>query len=124
MSKNSSNFPFSGCFHLLWGSIDPLRTDWRENGVGAKMGSGYFSPGALAVIYGAGPTELTGVLARSMGWQEAYSFMLFTLLYTPCVATLAAIRKEARSLRFTLASTAWSLGIGWLVAFAFYQLAK
>jgi ferrous iron transport protein B len=80
--------------------------------------------GALAVIYGAGPTELTGVLARSMGWQEAYSFMLFTLLYTPCVATLAAIRKEARSLRFTLASTAWSLGIGWLVAFAFYQLAK
>jgi ferrous iron transport protein B len=80
--------------------------------------------GALAVIYGAGPTELTGVLARSMGWQEAYSFMLFTLLYTPCVATLAAIRKEARSLRFTLASTAWSLGIGWLAAFAFYQLAK
>jgi ferrous iron transport protein B len=79
--------------------------------------------GALAVIYGAGPNELTGVLARSMDWRQAYSFMLFTLLYTPCLATLAAIRRESRSLRFTLASTLWSLAIAWLASFAFYQLA-
>ncbi len=78
--------------------------------------------GALAVIYGAGPNELAGVVARSMNWQQAYSFMLFTLLYTPCLATLAAIRRESRSLRFTLASMGWSLAVAWLASFAFYQI--
>lgn len=77
--------------------------------------------GALAVIYGAGPNELTGVVARSMDWRQAYSFMLFTLLYTPCLATLAAIRRESRSIKFTLASIAWSVSVAWLASFAFYQ---
>lgn len=77
--------------------------------------------GALAVIYGAGPNELAGVVARSMDWRQAYSFMLFTLLYTPCLATLATIRRESRSLRFTLASTVWSLAVAWLASLAFYQ---
>ncbi len=78
--------------------------------------------GALAVIYGAGPNELAGVVARNMNWQQAYSFMLFSLLYTPCLATLAAIRRESRSLKFTLASMAWSVTVAWLASFAFYQI--
>ncbi|MBM4190188.1 MAG: ferrous iron transport protein B [Betaproteobacteria bacterium] len=78
--------------------------------------------GALAVIYGAGPNELAGVVARSMDWRQAYSFMLFTLLYTPCLATLATIRRESRSLKFTLASMAWSVAVAWLASFAFYQI--
>lgn len=80
--------------------------------------------GALAVIYGAGPHELTGILAREMDWREAYSFMLFTLLYTPCVATLAAIRREARSLRYTVLTLVWSLATAWLLTFTFYQLSR
>jgi ferrous iron transport protein B len=79
--------------------------------------------GALAVIYGAGPEELSGLLAQQMGWQEAYSFMLFTLLYTPCLATIAAIRHEARSLGFAALTTTWSLLVAWTLAFSFYQLA-
>lgn len=80
--------------------------------------------GAMAVIYGVGPSELQGVLARHLDWAQAYSFMLFTLLYTPCLSTLAVIRRESHSLRFTLASLVWSLGTAWLVSFAFYNLVR
>lgn len=79
--------------------------------------------GALAVIYGAGPDELSGLLAQQMSWQEAYSFMLFTLLYTPCLATVAAIRREANSTGFAVLTTIWSLWVAWALAFSFYQLA-
>jgi ferrous iron transport protein B len=79
--------------------------------------------GALAVIYGAGPNELTGILQAGLQWQEAYSFMLFTLLYTPCLATIAAIRREARSTRFSVVTSLWSLLVAWSLSFSFYQLA-
>jgi ferrous iron transport protein B len=80
--------------------------------------------GALAVIYGAGGDELSGLLAQRLDWMQAYSFMLFTLIYTPCLSTLATLRKESGSDRVMWASLAWSLGAAWLLSFAFYQTAK
>jgi ferrous iron transport protein B len=49
--------------------------------------------------------------------------MLFTLLYTPCLSTVAVIRTESKRLGFTLFSVLWSLVLAWLVSFCFYQLA-
>lgn len=80
--------------------------------------------GALAVIYGSGPDELGGVLAQRMDWVQAYSFMLFTLVYTPCLSALATLRREAASSRPMWASIIGSLGIAWGLSLAFYQGAR
>jgi ferrous iron transport protein B len=51
----------------------------------------------------------------------AYSFMLFILIYFPCVATLAAIRREA-GLKWTVFTALYTTGLAWLVAFGVYQI--
>jgi ferrous iron transport protein B len=80
--------------------------------------------GGLAVIYGAGQDELGRLLAERLTWVQAYSFMLFTLVYTPCLSTVAMIWRESRSIAFTALSVVWPLAVAWLVSFAFYTVAS
>jgi ferrous iron transport protein B len=49
--------------------------------------------------------------------------MLFTLIYTPCLSTIATLRHESKNLRLTLLSLIWSLGLAWMCSFVFYQVA-
>jgi ferrous iron transport protein B len=79
--------------------------------------------GALAVIYAADGEQLVQLVAQQVGWLEAYSFMLFTLIYTPCLSTIATIRNESRSAAFTALAVAWPLALAWTVSFVFYQTA-
>ena len=80
--------------------------------------------GSLAVIYGLSGVALSGALAQQLDWVQAYSFMLFTLIYTPCLSTIATLKSESKNLGFTLFSILWSLGLAWLVSFVFYQSAR
>jgi ferrous iron transport protein B len=78
--------------------------------------------GGLAVIYGqADPVALSRAIASDVTWTQAVSFMLFTLLYTPCLSTVAVIRSESKRLGFTLLSVGWSLLLAWLVSFVAFQ---
>ncbi|MEW5839184.1 MAG: ferrous iron transport protein B [Pseudomonadota bacterium] len=80
--------------------------------------------GGLAVLYSVQEEGLTEAVRLHMDWVQAYSFMLFTLLYTPCVSTLAAIQAEGKSWRLTLTSVLWSVALAYAVSFAFYQTAR
>ena len=80
--------------------------------------------GSLAVIYGLAGSQLAGILSHQLDWVEAYSFMLFTLIYTPCLSTIATLKSESKSTGFMLFSIAWSLTLAWLVSFIFYQTAR
>ncbi len=80
--------------------------------------------GALAVIYSAGEKNLAGILAHQIDWVQATSFMLFTLIYTPCLSTIAVLKQESKSISFTLLAVLWPLGLAWLVSFIFYQTAR
>ncbi|WP_448570552.1 ferrous iron transport protein B [Trichothermofontia sp.] len=81
--------------------------------------------GGLAVIYGtATEANLGGTLAQHIDWVQAYSFMLFTLLYVPCLSTVAVLKSEAKSTRFALLAVAWSLGLAWFSSLVFYQGAR
>ena len=80
--------------------------------------------GSLAVIYGLEGSALTQHMAQQLDWVQAYSFMLFTLVYTPCLSTIATLRSESKDWRFTLGALAWSLGLAWLLSFSFYQTAR
>ena len=77
--------------------------------------------GALAVIYGLEGNALTNHIGHSFNWVQAYSFMLFTLIYTPCLSAIATLRAESRSLKFTALAVVWPLLLAWTVSFVFYQ---
>ncbi|MFA6314135.1 MAG: ferrous iron transport protein B [Sterolibacterium sp.] len=77
--------------------------------------------GAFAVIYGLSGDALTHEFARNMNWLQAVSFMLFTLIYTPCMSTIATIKIESRSVAFATLSVLWPLVLAWCASFVFYQ---
>ena len=77
--------------------------------------------GAIVAMTGLEGAALNGYLATQMDGIQAISFMLFILLYVPCLSTLATQLSESRSWRFTGVSLAWSLGFAWIVSFGFYQ---
>ncbi|PVV14525.1 MAG: ferrous iron transport protein B [gamma proteobacterium symbiont of Ctena orbiculata] len=60
--------------------------------------------------------------ARFDGRAGAFAYLLFILLYSPCVATIGAIRREAGP-RWAAFVVAWSTGIAFISASLFYQLA-
>jgi ferrous iron transport protein B len=80
--------------------------------------------GSLAVIYGLQGDALSHQVAMNIDWVQGMSFMLFTLIYTPCLSTIATIKTESKSTKFMWLSIAWSLGLAWVVSFIFYQGAR
>ena len=80
--------------------------------------------GSLAVIYGLQGEALSQQIAINIDWVQGMSFMLFTLIYTPCLSTIATLKSESKSSKFMWLSIVWSLGLAWLVSFVFYQGAR
>ncbi len=80
--------------------------------------------GSLAVIYGLSGDALSGALGQQLDWVQAYSFMLFTLIYTPCLSAIATLHSESKNYGYTALTIAWSLGLAWLTSFGFYQGAR
>ena len=71
--------------------------------------------GAMAVNYRTSETGLGPVMHAAITPLQALSFMTFSLLYTPCLSTVAVQIREARSRAFALRSIAWSLSLALLV---------
>lgn len=80
--------------------------------------------GSMVAMTGLEGAALSGYLGSSMDWVQAYSFMIFVLLYTPCLSTVATIRNESKSLSYTTFSVLWALGLAWGCSFIFYQGAR
>ncbi len=81
--------------------------------------------GGLAVIYATKQDAgLAGAIAKDIDWVQAYSFMLFTLLYVPCLSTVAVIKAESKSIKFAIVAVLWSLALAWGASFVFYQGAR
>jgi len=77
--------------------------------------------GAMAVVYRTSEGNLGTTLHAAITPLQALSFMTFTLLYTPCLSTVAVQIREAKSRLFALRSIAWSMALAWLMAFLVYQ---
>jgi ferrous iron transport protein B len=77
--------------------------------------------GAMAVIYATSQAGLGGALVQAITPLQAVSFMMFTLLYTPCLSTVAVQWQESRSRVFVLVSLAWSFTLAWVMALLTYQ---
>ena len=85
---------------------------------------------SMAVLYGisniSSPYGMIslGEILRNSGFSalNAYSMMLFCLLYVPCVATIATIRRETGSHMHTLLAIIMQLGLAWIASTLFYQI--
>lgn len=72
---------------------------------------------------GAGMDTLVGILEYAgFGQLNAFCLMIFCLLYIPCAAALATIRKESGSTRWMLFSALFQLAVAWVVTFVVYRI--
>ncbi|HOP04374.1 MAG TPA: ferrous iron transport protein B [Tenuifilaceae bacterium] len=55
---------------------------------------------------------------------SAFSFILFILIYFPCVAVIAAIKKESGSWKWAAFTIVYTTSLAWIVSFLFYQIAS
>ncbi|MCI8416612.1 MAG: ferrous iron transport protein B [Lachnospiraceae bacterium] len=84
---------------------------------------------SMSVLFGvsnaagqAGMSAMAAALAGiSFTTVNAYALMTFCLLYTPCMAAIATIKRETRSWRWTLFGAGFQLVVAWMVAVVVYQ---
>lgn len=99
--------------------------DWR---VATALISGFSAKEAvvstLSVLTGTSMTNLSSTLESIFTPLTAASFLVFTLLYTPCIAAVATIKREMNSLWKTIGIVCMQCGVAWLVACLFYQIVR
>jgi ferrous iron transport protein B len=104
----------------------PIGIDWRG---GVSLLAGFVAKeivvSTLGVLYAVdeeGSEALRQALVDSgMTPLSAFSMMIFVLLYIPCIATVATIRKETNSMRWTFFSIGYTTAVAWLMAFIVYN---
>ncbi|MDO4742651.1 MAG: ferrous iron transport protein B [bacterium] len=121
---NQSNSLLASVGKLLSPIFAPLGLgDWK---VTTSLISGLSAKEAvistMSVLAGTTLDKLDGVLATMFTPISAISFLVFTLLYTPCVAAIAAFRRELNSLSKTLLIIILQCSVAWICAFAVYRL--
>lgn len=82
--------------------------------------------GTFGVISGSGEDEAAIATAISQYFTplSALAFMIMTLVYMPCIATIGAIKKETNSWKWTLFAIGYTTVLGWFLAVVVYQIGK
>ena len=105
--------------------IEPLGFDWKLgigliSGVGAKE----LVVSTLGVLY-TNEEDVENVNLSNripITPLAALAYMLFVLIYFPCIATLAAIKQESGSWKWALFAAGYTTVLAWCIAFVVYQL--
>ena len=111
--------------HFIAPVLAPLGFgDWRAT---TALLTGFTAKEAvvstLAVLLGAGDSsQLTVLLGELFTPLTAYCFLVFCLLYTPCVAAIAAVKKELGSMRQAAGVILFQLVVAWAVTFVVYHV--
>ena len=105
--------------------LKPLGFDWKLSigllsGVGAKE----LVVSTLGVLYTNDADADVVSLAERIPITPlaAFSYMLFVLIYFPCIATLVAIKQESGSWKWAIFTAGYTTALAWLVSFAVYQI--
>ncbi len=110
-------------------AMEPLGFSWKMDisllsGVVAKelvvstLGVMYASDGTATEDN----TQLQSALAGSISLPAAVAFMIFILLYFPCIATFVAIKNETGKWRWAIAICVYTMVLAWLVAFLGFHI--
>ena len=105
--------------------IEPLGFDWKLGiGILSGVGAKELVVSTLGVLY-ADDAEADAV---SLGERipitplVAFGYMVFVLIYFPCIATLAAIKGESGSWKWAVFAGLYTTALAWLMSFAIYQI--
>lgn len=108
-------------------AIEPLGFDWKLgigllSGVGAKE----LVVSTLGVLYtNEGDLESVNLSDRiPISPTTAFAYMLFVLIYFPCIATLVAIKQESGSWKWALFAAFYTTALAWVIAFMVNQLGQ
>ncbi len=77
--------------------------------------------GTLGTLYGVEGMGLKNVILQQFTPLSAYAFMAMSLIYIPCIAAIATIKKET-NWKWTALAVGYSLILGWVVAVLIYQI--
>ncbi len=107
----------------------PLGIDWRGS---VALLTGFVAKeivvSTMGILYLAGDegsdTLKNALLSSDMTPLSALAIMVFVLLYLPCLATVATIKQETGSFKWTLFSITYSTSLAWVAAFCVYQGGK
>lgn len=105
--------------------FEPLGFDWKLgigllSGVGAKelvvstLGVLYVNEGDVENVNLSGRIPITPL--------AAFCYMVFVLIYFPCIATLVAIKQESGSWKWALFAAGYTTALAWILSFAIYQI--
>lgn len=139
-SKKQENSIIGRIGKFIEPAIQPLGFDWKM-GVSLLAGSAAkeIVISTMGVIYQTGPSDEVSENLISKIKTDTYdygpkkgekvirplvalSFMIFVLIYFPCIAVFAAIKKESGAWKWPLFTAFYTTGIAWLSAFAVYQI--
>lgn len=78
----------------------------------------------MSVLYGAaGDAALGGILAGVFTPAAGYAFLIFILLYMPCMSAFATMKRELGGWKWAIGSAAFQTCLAWLAAFVVYHIA-
>jgi len=82
--------------------------------------------GTFGTLFAVGEGALGETIAAQLGWTPliAFAFMAMSLIYVPCMATIAIIKRETNSWKWPLFVIGYTLVLGWLVATLIYQVGR
>ena len=115
-------------------ALDPLGFDWRMDvGLLAGVGAKELVVSTMGVMYAqgedlsegedySGDTHLQAALKASISKAAALAFMVFVLLYFPCIATFVAIKNETGKWLWAILSAVYTILVAWVMAFIAYHL--
>lgn len=128
MVENNGESIFGTLGHILKPIFVPCGFgDWRAT---VALLTGFVAKEAvvstLGILYGVGDgasmVAISDVLSTAFTPISAYSYMVFVLLYMPCVVAFATIRKEMNSWKWTLFAVGYQTGAAWIVSCLVYQV--
>lgn len=79
--------------------------------------------GTAGEVVEGGNTMLQRALQKSITPAAALAFMVFVLLYFPCIATFVAIKQEAGGWKWAIGSAVYTIILAWIMAFIVYRIA-
>ena len=104
--------------------LEPLGFDWRMGvGIVSGVGAKELVVSTLGVMYAGDGATLQEALQHSVTPAAALAYMVFILLYFPCVATFIAIKKESGGWKWAIITAVYTIILAWLAAFITFRVA-
>ena len=114
--------------------LEPLGFDWRMGvGIVAGVGAKELVVSTLGVMYTddteavsdqVAETRLQRALVKSVTPAGALAYMVFILLYFPCIATFIAIKNEGGGWKWAIITAVYTILLAWVAAFVTFNLAS